>query len=448
MFKRIIYRNYRAYTGIVYRLGRRVTPAGWIVLGGMFLTGGLGLDTTQTLSYQTFSFLFFSLVIAAIASAFARPKLDFERFLPRFGTAGEPLRYQLLIKNSQARTQRNLTVIENLPDARPSYEEFVSTPEPGEEKRNWYDRSQGWYRWEYLVSKNKKASAEEAPLPDVPPKAQVETAMEIVPTKRGILRLEGINVLVPDPLGIFRSVRKVSLPANLLILPKRYKVGRLDLPGMTKYQQGGVSIASSIGESEEFVSLRDYRPGDPLRHIHWRSFAKLGRPVVKEFQAEFLVRHALILDTFGVPLHSPLFEEAVSVAASFSYAAQTQDTLLDLMFVGPQAYCFTAGQGGGHTEQMLEILASVQPCREKGFSALKQIVEEHLETVSGCICILLSWDNERQNFIEELKVMGIPVLVLVVTETDAELPHGPMADKPECFRQLPLGKIGEELSKL
>ena len=44
--------------------------------------------------------------------------------------------------------------------------------------------------------------------------------------------------------------------------------------------------------------MRDYRPGDPLRRIHWKSWAKTGRPVVKEYQDEFFVRHGLILDTF------------------------------------------------------------------------------------------------------------------------------------------------------
>lgn len=448
MFKRLIYRNYRAYTGGVFRLGRRVTPAGWLVLVGMCLAGGFGLDTTQTLSYQMFAFLICAVVVALIASAFARPKLSFERMLPKFGTAGEPLPYQLIVRNATGRAQKGLSIIEQLPDPRPSFEEFVTTPEPGEEKRNWYDRSQGWYRWEYLVSKNTVATASETPLPAVPAKGSVELSMELVPRRRGFLRLQGFTVFAPDPFGIFRANRPSSLPETVLILPKRYAIPAIELPGISKFQQGGVSMASSVGESEEFVALRDYRAGDPLRHIHWRSFAKLGKPVVKEFQDEFFVRHALVLDTFGVPLHGDLFEEAVSVAASFAYTIQTQDTLLDLMFVGPQAYCFTAGRGVGQTEQMLEILASVQPCRDKEFSALTEIVTEHLNAVSGVICILLSWDDERQNFVEQLKVMGVPLLVLVITEPGVELAPGPMADKPEHFRPLPMGKIEEELAKL
>ena len=56
------------------------------------------------------------------------------------------------------------------------------------------------------------------------------------------------------------------------------------------------------------------------------------------------------------------------VAASFACTCNAE-SLLDLLFVGTEAYCFTAGRGLGHTEQMLEVLASVQVCREKSFAA-------------------------------------------------------------------------------
>src|SRR5262249_57623079 len=82
-----------------------------------------------------------------------------------------------------------------------------------------------------------------------------------------------------------------------------------------------------------------------MRRIHWKSFARLGRPVVKEYLDEFFVRHALVLDTFTSYPGDPIFEEAVSVAASIAISMRTQESLLDLMFVGPEAYCFTAGRG-------------------------------------------------------------------------------------------------------
>ena len=58
------------------------------------------------------------------------------------------------------------------------------------------------------------------------------------------------------------------------------------------------------------------------------------------------------------------------------------------------------------------------------------------------------WDEQRQNFVEQLKVRGVPMLVFVVTEDEGELAPGPMADKPESFRILRPGKVGEELAKL
>ena len=118
--------------------------------------------------------------------------------------------------------------------------------------------------------------------------------MELIPLSRGPLRFKGTAIARADPFGLVRSFVTVPLPQSVLILPKRYPLPPIALPGVMKYQQGGVALASSVGRSEEFVSLRDYRPGDPMRHIHWKSWARTGRPIVKEFLDEFFVRHALV----------------------------------------------------------------------------------------------------------------------------------------------------------
>jgi len=205
-------------------------------------------------------------------------------------------------------------------------------------------------------------------------------------------------------------------------------------------------MASNIGRSEEFVSLREYRRGDPYRHIHWRSWAKTGKPIVKEFEDEFFVRHALVLDTFTDDPRSEAFEEAVSVAASFACTLITQESLLDLLFVGPQAYCFTAGRGLAHADQMLEILASVRVCPDEPFTKLEQLVVQHGGAVSGCICVLLSWNDERRNLIRKLATMGVPTMVLLVVEpgTKPDLSRETFGD----IHVLEAGKIEEGLAKL
>jgi uncharacterized protein (DUF58 family) len=216
-----------------------------------------------------------------------------------------------------------------------------------------------------------------------------------------------------------------------------------------KYQQGGVALAAAVGESEECIALRDYRRGDPLRRIHWRSWARTGRPIVKEFQDEFFVRHALVLDTFADLGAAAEFEEAVSLAASLACTIQTQESLLDLMFVGPQAFCFTTGRGLAHTEQMLEILASVRACHEKPFSTLTNLVVEHAASMSGCLCILVKWDEARRELVRVVQSLGVPLRVFLVMPAGDRPPTdlGPMADEPENFFCLEAGQIEEGLRR-
>ena len=206
----------------------------------------------------------------------------------------------------------------------------------------------------------------------------------------------------------------------MLVLPKHYTVPPVQLQGNRKYQHGGMNMASSVGDSQEFMSLREYRPGDPLRSIHWRSYAKRTQPVVKEYQDEFFVRQGLILDTFSGPHTEEVFEEAVSVAASFAVAVKHQDALLDLMFVGTRAYRFTSGRGLSTTENMLEILACVEPCHDGSFDRLQQLVLEHGSESSGFICVLLGWDENRQSFVRLLETMTIPSLVLIITDNGVD----------------------------
>jgi uncharacterized protein (DUF58 family) len=274
--------------------------------------------------------------------------------------------------------------------------------------------------------------------------------MELLPLKRGPLRFVGLTVARPDPFGLFRGFVRVPVPQTIVILPKRYPLPPIALPGARQYQRGGVALASAIGESEEFVSLRDYRPGDPRRHIHWRSWARTGRPIVREFQDEFFVRHALILDTFAGPERAESFEEAISIAASFACTLDTQEALLDLMFVGAQAVCFTTGRGVGQAEQALEILASVRPCREKPFEALNDLVLRHASGVCGCICVFVDWDEPRRVLTHKLRAIGLPLLVLVVANATraGELRSEPADEQPDNFHILEIGKIAGGLQAL
>jgi len=229
--------------------------------------------------------------------------------------------------------------------------------------------------------------------------------------------------------------------SNIIILPRRYTLPLLTLPGSRRYQPGGVTLATSVGDSEEFVGLRDYRPGDPLQRIHWKSFARVARPIVKEYQDEYFERHALVLDTFAAAGDGQLFEEAVSIAASFAYTIDTRECLLDLMFIGTEAYTYTAGRGQMQAGKLLEVLAGVRPCGDKPFSVLGNAVLARRGTLTGCICILLGWDEERARFLRQLQAHAIAFRAIAVT-------RGPVANAPAWLLVVEPGKVQEGLGKL
>jgi len=117
--------------------------------------------------------------------------------------------------------------------------------------------------------------------------------------------------------------------------------------------------------------------------------------------------------------------------------------------VGNQSYCFTAGRGLAHADQMLEILASVQNCPERKFDTLETLVLNHVTLVSGCICVFQRWDEPRQELVKKMRILGLPLMVLVVIPPGAPKPGpGPMQEAPENFHVLEIGHIQEQLSRI
>lgn len=449
-FKRYLWLHYYYFAGVSHWFARRITRIGWYVLVGCGVLLMVTVDPHASVSYQGGVLLVLMVGISPFLSLTSRARFAAERSLPRFASVDTEMVYQIRVRNLSSRRQRGVAVMEDLPDPRPSVREFSLIPEPGEEKRNFWDRRYLYYRWRWLLQQSVRARAGEAPCEELESEGEGEASLRLMPTRRGRLRLTRVSFGCPDPLGLFRSLVKVECPGEVMVLPRRYPVSAQALPGTRKYQPGGVTLAGHVGESEEFVALRDYRPGDPLKKIHWRSTARSGRPIVKEFVDEFYTRHGLVLDTFTNEPFNGAFEEAVSVAASFACTVRDRDSLLDLLVVGPVAFTFTTGRGVGQEEKMLEVLAGVQACPDRPFKELADLVMSHEQELSGCLCVLLAWDEARQQFIQRLRQRMIPVKVLVMRPADdRDTPEpGVMADAPEDFHVIPADRTAEMLARL
>jgi len=431
----MVYRALRRFSSLDRRLRDRLTPAGWLALGAAGAAAAAGIDLNQTLTAQAFTLLGSFLAVGFLSSRTFRARLEARREQPRYATAGEEFVYRVTLTNRGAKPLADATVGERFRDPRPGYEEWRAAREPGEQRRNWFDREAGYFRWRWLIERRIPQDASQVALPVLAPGQSHTVRLSFRPRRRGRIELAGLDIGHVDALGLVRGLARVPLAARVVALPKRYRIPSIALPGARKFQQGGVSLSGSIGDSQEFLALRDYRPGDPLQHVHWKSFARTGKPIVKEYQDEFFERHALVLDTGSANGEDAAFEEAVAVAASFVYTIDTLECLLDLLFVGGEVTAYTTGRGQSQSEQMLEVLAGVGPSPPARFVELANAVLARRATVSSIIVVLLAWDEPRRRFVAQARSSGLDVRALLVSEsTPADAP-GVLMLRPGAIQQ-------------
>jgi uncharacterized protein (DUF58 family) len=229
-----------------------------------------------------------------------------------------------------------------------------------------------------------------------------------------------------DPLGLNFGLSHFENPETLLVLPKRYRLNPAwQLSGGRNFQPGGITAAWSIGESDEFVSLREYRDGDSLRKIHWPSTAKSQarqqKPVVKEFQDEFFARNALILD-LSVD-DDDILEEAIAVAASIAMEMQGADTMLDLIYMGEDGpRMITAGRGTSAVNEQLEALATAKSCSQP-ISNLTEAILGHCRLITGCFAVYASWTPEHEKLTHKIMAENVVLRTLLITQDDNTRGH-------------------------
>jgi uncharacterized protein (DUF58 family) len=250
--------------------------------------------------------------------------------------------------------------------------------------------------------------------------------LSLRPRSRGRYVLPSFGISRTDPFGLVRS-RSVWLPQQVVLAyPRYYTLDELPLPMGRRYQPGGIPLASEVGESLEFVGTREYREGDPLRRIHWRSWARLGRPVVKEYQEEYFSRIALVLDTFLPRKPSPRerarFEAAISLLASVAGHFSRTDEVVDILAAGPDLYEVSTGRSLGYLDNVLDVLACLEPSPAPPFESIGPPLFERLERLTTVVAVMLEWDDAREAFLRRVRAMGVAVRVLLVHEGETRKP--------------------------
>ena len=371
---------------------QRLTLRGRFLLWAALVLAFVGVDTRRSLVFMLFAVAAPPLLIALLRLAARRPSVRFAGRLPARLTAGRALSAPVEIAAAAGRTPGPLALFWGGPLPDPA----LFAVEPVER---------------YVELADGQPS---------------RLSIELRPRRRGRYALPRLSLAGTDLFGLVRT-KAVTLDEQvLLVYPRYYTLDELPLPIGRRYQPGGIPLASEVGDSLEFIGTREYREGDALRKIHWRSWARLGKPVVREFQEEYFSRLALVLDTFLPAKHRPRererFEAAISLIASVAEHMSRSEEIVDILAAGPDLYEVSTGRSLGYLDNVLDVLACLEPSPAPPFETIGPPLFERLEQLTTVVVILLEWDDAREAFLRRVRAMGVAVRVLLVHEGETRKP--------------------------
>jgi len=254
--------------------------------------GFAAINTGNNLLYLLLGWLLSFIIASGLLSEMTLKRLTVERRPPPRVFAGEPFLMEVVIRNDKPTRASYSIEVEDL---------VGSTPL---DKRCYFLK--------------------------IPAAKSQRTSYRHTFVRRGLYTLTGYRVATKFPFALFRKSRDVDAPLDVLVYPSRVAVARPSARTQTR----GESHANRTGRRGEFFGLREHRSGDDRRDVHWRSSARTGRLLVREYEDEHARRVVICVDnavpdatrdaladaalTPAMEAQIASVERAISVAASLS----------------------------------------------------------------------------------------------------------------------------------
>lgn len=163
------------------------------------------------------------------------------------------------------------------------------------------------------------------------PRSEQTAAYRRTPQKRGLLQLKSFRIATRYPFGLVEKIRTNELADELLVYPEIIDVedgARLGIAA------GNEAPSGKPGPGIEIAGLREYRPGDDARTIHWRRTAALARPVVRERERDAVAHVTIVIDNQQAnpsDAWRAAFERAISRAASLAKVATSRGAMVEVV---------------------------------------------------------------------------------------------------------------------
>lgn len=281
---------------------------------------------------------------------------------------------------------------------------------------------------------------------------------ETVCAARGEFQLGPLTVICGDPFGLFRAPRQIGATDKLLVYPMTVELDRVILP--VGFLSGGDAQRQLTHQiTTNASSIRDYVPGDSINRIHWRSTARTGAIMVKEFELDPLVDIWLFCDFSAASLiedpsitrgsrprsliPSPLLippsseEYGAIIAASLAKHFIEDERVVGFGAYTPYRQIFQPDRGN---RQLLRIFQALAVARSSSNLSLREVLSlETHQFVRGTTVMIIT-ASLQQEWIHEAQVLirrGIrPMCVYIDPQT-----FDPQLDSSGLRGMLQLAKI-------
>jgi uncharacterized protein (DUF58 family) len=254
----------------------------------------------------------------------------------------------------------------------------------------------------------------------VPPLAAGATARAAyrIPTRRrGRYRVGPLAIGVTDPFGVARRSEPSAGEAELVVRPRVHDIVAPVAVGSRISAEHEASAARAVVSDlgDEFVTLRDYEVGDDLRRVHWRSTARTGELMIRQDEARWRSRAAVVLDVQPGAHDAASFEVAVEAAASVAARLARLRRRVELITSAGEVL----GTGGDARHDVIDVLATVGPDERDQLATVFEQLRAH-RRVDLVVAVL---GRVAPDTLRALSTFGGIGVVIVLTQPAALAPH-------------------------
>lgn len=213
------------------------------------------------------------------------------------------------------------------------------------------------------------------------PGQKAEELFAIPTQRRGVVKVGPVSVVRGDPIGLFERAHRRDEPVDLFVHPRTVLFDGQSLGFLRDLE--GLPAADLSRDDVSFHALNEYQPGDDLRHVHWRSTARTGVMMVRQYEETRRSHFVIGLSRSSGDYASEAdFELAISVAGSIGLRALRDSQRVDVRVQGRELRADTG-------KRLLDSLAAVENSkpREGGISDLSGVIAATMPLASVVVLV-------------------------------------------------------------